>query len=96
MDVQYLAACPGRQSCRCLESGSLHPPPAALRRFPSQQVMGFKMRLRAAPVAPLGRVFIPCSHQSAGVDVQYLAAQELRQTVVLAAGDEHLAAGDAV
>ena len=24
----------GRQSCRCLESGSLHPPQAALHRFP--------------------------------------------------------------
>ena len=26
--------CSGRQSCRCLESGSLHPPQAALHRFP--------------------------------------------------------------
>ncbi len=80
----------------------LFPPQAALRRFPSQQVMRrvaarrFKTRYRAAPVVILGRVFITCSNQRTLMNTQHLAPQQLGKPVIFTAGDEHLPPGNAV
>ena len=73
----------GRQSCRCLESGSLAPPPAARRRFPpgrdcrKNQARALKARTRGQLQRPpaLRRA---CSARRAGQTVHVRAKGVLR------------------
>ena len=44
--------CRGRQSCRILESGLLHPPQAALRRFPPFSLFGCAKKQPGPPQNP--------------------------------------------